>query len=219
MNIADFQREAPRTISPVEPILEMALPEIDGALKVMLMTLGMAGESGEVYQVAFDYAAATQHDRGTYTVFGGEWMDKMVKEMGDVAWYCVNMMTLFQIDAYMMMMRESTLRTVLNSSFKGDVRLHAVTLATMMTLEATKLAEVVKKAVFHGHGINSRAIMRHTGEIFNTLQILAAVIGTDIETVFQRNVEKLAARYPEKFETFLSLNAPALWNSGDSFDA
>jgi NTP pyrophosphatase (non-canonical NTP hydrolase) len=138
--------------------------------------------------------------------YDAEWQEKMVKELGDVAWYAVNMATLFQMDATYMLFAPDHLEVVLSSSFIGDVRLHACSLAMLVMVEATKLAEVVKKAVFHGHGVDSRLIMQHTTTILKDVQLIAALIGTDIETVFQRNVEKLAARYPEKFETFLSIN-------------
>jgi len=54
--------------------------------------------------------------------------------------------------------------------------------------------------------INEEHIAKELGDIAWYLAISADAIGYDLETIFQMNINKLKARYPDGFDSELSIN-------------
>lgn len=63
----------------------------------------------------------------------------------------------------------------------------------------------LNKVLFQGHEFDREHIVKELGDIAWYLAVTADALGYDLETVFQMNVDKLKARYPDGFDTTRSL--------------
>lgn len=68
-----------------------------------------------------------------------------------------------------------------------------------LTGEAGEVAEHVKKAIFHGRGIDRDHMRDELGDVLFYLAWLADVVDLSLDDVMNRNVEKLRERYPDGF--------------------
>lgn len=67
--------------------------------------------------------------------------------------------------------------------------------------EAGEVANLVKKAIFHQHGIDYPKLLDELGDVLWYLSCLALECGFDLGYVMDRNIDKLAQRYPNGFST------------------
>ncbi len=65
--------------------------------------------------------------------------------------------------------------------------------------EAGEVAELVKKAFFHGHELPREQLKHELGDVLWYVAVLAWTMGWDLDEVAQENIAKLARRYPEGF--------------------
>jgi NTP pyrophosphatase (non-canonical NTP hydrolase) len=72
--------------------------------------------------------------------------------------------------------------------------------------EAGECIDLIKKHLFQGHTLNEEYIAKELGDIAWYLAISADAIGYDLETIFQMNINKLKDRYPDGFDSELSIN-------------
>lgn len=72
--------------------------------------------------------------------------------------------------------------------------------------EGGEVADIVKKATFQGHELDKEHIAKELGDVAWYLAVGAQAIGYDLETIFQMNVDKLRARYPDGFSADKSLH-------------
>lgn len=70
--------------------------------------------------------------------------------------------------------------------------------------ESGEVADIVKKAVFQGHTLDTEHIAKELGDVAWYLAVSATAIGCDLETIMKMNIDKLKARYPDGFSTELS---------------
>lgn len=75
--------------------------------------------------------------------------------------------------------------------------------------ESGEVADLVKKATFQGHELDTEHVARELGDVAWYLAVAAHAIGYDLETVLRMNVEKLGKRYPHGFEAKRSLHRAA----------
>lgn len=72
--------------------------------------------------------------------------------------------------------------------------------------EAGELADEIKKIFFHGHELNKDKLIKEAGDILWYIALLADAIGVDMETIAEKNIEKLKKRYPEGFSSERSIH-------------
>lgn len=72
--------------------------------------------------------------------------------------------------------------------------------------EAGEVADLIKKASFHGHHINKDDVKKELGDVLWYVSQLARLAGLTFEEVAQGNIDKLMKRYPEGFSTERSIN-------------
>ena len=75
--------------------------------------------------------------------------------------------------------------------------------------EAGECADNIKKAIFHDHGIDRDKLKYELGDCLWYLTCLAGQNGFTLEEVMITNINKLEARYPDKFATEASRNRKA----------
>lgn len=115
------------------------------------------------------------------------------EEIADTHWYISNMCRMRGYD-YDALRVFSTVPTGLNSNG----------LINMLYREISLLQDVVKKNIAYGKSHNDEVY--HLGRICWALSDLAKRKGIDIHQALFKNIEKLKARYPEKFTTENALN-------------
>ncbi|ANC07801.1 MULTISPECIES: nucleoside triphosphate pyrophosphohydrolase family protein [Bacillus cereus group] len=108
-----------------------------------------------------------------------------------------------ELDQY----QEAALRTWnTNQDFGGRV----LNAALGLSGESGEVADIVKKAIFHGHGFdpahcpgeeegNTYKIALELGDILYYISIMSHEMGYTLEDIAQMNIAKLAKRYPDGF--------------------
>lgn len=72
--------------------------------------------------------------------------------------------------------------------------------------ETGECSDLVKKHLFQGHELDKDRMAKELGDVAWYLALTAHGIGYDLETIFQMNVDKLRARYPDGFDADHSLH-------------
>lgn len=72
--------------------------------------------------------------------------------------------------------------------------------------EAGECIDLIKKHLFQGHDLDKGHVAKELGDIAWYLAISAYAIDYDLETIFQMNIDKLKARYPEGFDADMSVH-------------
>ena len=75
-----------------------------------------------------------------------------------------------------------------------------------MSGEAGECSDIVKKHIFQGHNLDEAHIAKELGDVAWYLAIAAHSIGYGLDDIFQMNVDKLMARYPDGFDPKRSLH-------------
>lgn len=118
--------------------------------------------------------------------------EKLHKEMGDVMWYIANICTILELDM-------------------SDLRITSERISTL-TLEAGRIADIIKKSEFHGHIRNTKLLY---DKLSNVLSALMTAIeyeqlmdhkGFTLDSILTANIEKLKARFPDGFDKEKSIN-------------
>lgn len=72
--------------------------------------------------------------------------------------------------------------------------------------EAGEAIDIVKKYLAQGHELDKEKLIKELGDVAWYLAETAYALDTDLETVFNLNIEKLKRRYPEGFEKEKSIS-------------
>jgi len=75
-----------------------------------------------------------------------------------------------------------------------------------ITGEAGEVADMIKKHVFHGHDLDTDALVKEIGDVCWYVALLCTAIGVDLASVMEKNIKKLKTRYPEGFSEEASIN-------------
>lgn len=71
--------------------------------------------------------------------------------------------------------------------------------ATGLAGETGEYCELIKKHYFHGKPLDRESIKKELGDILWYLTSAATTNGFSLEEIAQTNLDKLKARYPDKF--------------------
>ena len=94
----------------------------------------------------------------------------------------------------------TTLNPALN---KRDVLINSV---MGLCGESGEAIDLVKKHMMHGHDFDKEKFAKELGDIAWYLAEAATAIDTDLETIFQMNIDKLKKRYPDGFDSEKSIH-------------
>lgn len=75
--------------------------------------------------------------------------------------------------------------------------------------EAGEAIDIVKKHLAQGHELDREGLVKELGDIAWYLAETAHALDVDLETVLERNIEKLKKRYPEGFDAGKSIHRTA----------
>jgi NTP pyrophosphatase (non-canonical NTP hydrolase) len=79
-------------------------------------------------------------------------------------------------------------------------------LALGLAGESGEVADMIKKAVGHGHTLDKDKLVKELGDVCWYVACMANAVGVSLDIVMQRNKEKLKTRYPDGFSTEASIN-------------
>lgn len=74
-----------------------------------------------------------------------------------------------------------------------------------MATEAGELLDAMKKTLFYGKPLDRTNIIEEIGDIYYYAQVTLDELGVTPAEVKERNINKLRARYPDKFTTEAAL--------------
>lgn len=74
--------------------------------------------------------------------------------------------------------------------------------------ESGEVADIIKKATFQGHKLDTEHIAEELGDVAWYLAITASAIGKNLDDIFSANINKLLARYPDGFDPNRSIHRP-----------
>lgn len=72
--------------------------------------------------------------------------------------------------------------------------------------EYGELSDHIKKWKYHGHELDTEHIKKELGDILWYFEWLSDLFGFCLEDIAEANIDKLAKRYPNGFESERSLN-------------
>jgi NTP pyrophosphatase (non-canonical NTP hydrolase) len=75
-----------------------------------------------------------------------------------------------------------------------------------LTGESGEVAEMIKKAFYHGHPLEKEKLSKELGDVLWYLAVMASGLGLSLDQIASENIDKLRARYPEGFSEERSLN-------------
>jgi NTP pyrophosphatase (non-canonical NTP hydrolase) len=75
--------------------------------------------------------------------------------------------------------------------------------------EAGEVADVVKKHLFQGHGLDKAKLTKEIGDVLWYLELLYRETGLTQAVCEEAAITKLLARFPDGFSTNDSINRPA----------
>ena len=70
--------------------------------------------------------------------------------------------------------------------------------------EAGEAIDIMKKFLFQGHELDKKHLAKELGDVAWYLAVTADALGYYLEDIFQMNIDKLKARYPNGFDPELS---------------
>ena len=70
--------------------------------------------------------------------------------------------------------------------------------------ESGEILDMIKKWVFHENELDKKHLKKEIGDVMWYVAMICESVGFDIDDVMQTNVDKLKARYPEGFDTYLA---------------
>ncbi|MDO4439100.1 MAG: nucleoside triphosphate pyrophosphohydrolase family protein [Eubacteriales bacterium] len=71
--------------------------------------------------------------------------------------------------------------------------------------ESGEAIDIVKKHLAQGHELDKSHLLEELGDIAWYLAETATVLGVDLEDILIANIEKLKKRYPQGFDTEMSI--------------
>lgn len=75
-----------------------------------------------------------------------------------------------------------------------------------LTGESGEVADMIKKHLFQGHDLDREHIAKELGDVAWYIALGAELIGYDLESILQMNIEKLWGRYPDGFDPEKSIH-------------
>lgn len=72
--------------------------------------------------------------------------------------------------------------------------------------ESGELTDALKKFIFYGKDLDVTNVKEEVGDLFWYIAILCDNLNISFEEIWETNIEKLAARYPDKFTEKDALN-------------
>lgn len=74
--------------------------------------------------------------------------------------------------------------------------------------ESGEVLDIIKKGVFHRHGVDREKLGKELGDVLWYVSAICEVSGIALADVMEKNIAKLKARYPEGYSSAASKSRP-----------
>lgn len=145
--------------------------------------LGIAGETAEFIDAVVNLEFA-----------GGE-STAIIKEAGDVNWYCATLCTTAGL----------SFQAVVDGAKEAEAAPLYVCIGRLGKA-AGDVAEYVKKVVYHGHALDETKLGKLIGNVLAWLKLFCRRYGLCMQEICNTNIAKLKQRYPDGFTSAASIN-------------
>jgi len=81
----------------------------------------------------------------------------------------------------------------------GDFKFNLVHAAMGLSGEAGEFTDCVKKYAIYGQSLDKQNALEELGDLMWFIALACDTLQVDMELIANRNIEKLAKRYPEKY--------------------
>ena len=75
--------------------------------------------------------------------------------------------------------------------------------------EAGEVADMIKKGVYHQHGVDREEVKKELGDVLWYVSAICGDLDLELSEVMEANIEKLKQRYPDGFNFEQSQNRPS----------
>lgn len=72
--------------------------------------------------------------------------------------------------------------------------------------EAGEVSDLIKKGIFHQHGLDIEKLAEEIGDVLWYIAALCTKLDLDLGEVMENNIKKLLARYPDGYSSEDSIN-------------
>ena len=120
--------------------------------------------------------------------------EKSIIELGDVLWYIPVMGEYLDMSMDDLYLKAPT------------VSVHSSAWVDLIVINSGAILDMVKKHIFYGKPIDKSNLINYLGAIIQSASAVSMYNHVDIIEVMRRNIAKLAARYPDKFEANLAIH-------------
>jgi NTP pyrophosphatase (non-canonical NTP hydrolase) len=198
MDARTYQIEAQRSAAPIENLSTEIPLEAQQKVRLLLSTVGISGESGE----ALDIISSALYE---YVLFDNILFQK---ELGDVSWYCAHACDTLGLQLEDLMTSDKEARFIADAAPDNKHNRLDVIMATTskLCIHASRFSEHTKKFIYHAHDFDIELFKCELQKILKYFSVLCMLTGASPGDIWDINIKKLRARYPNKFETTLSIN-------------
>jgi NTP pyrophosphatase (non-canonical NTP hydrolase) len=196
MDAKTYQIEASRTAAPIDAVASTCEVAAQNQIRLLLSVIGISGEVGEVLEVILNQP----HPEYSFDIM------KFTKELGDVYWYNAHARDSVGDSLENVFPEHDEILAKAKTLQTSHRAYTAQEIVPVLVVEASKLSEFTKKVVFHRHNFSLPKFNELQRDILSTLGVLCYLTNTTPGIVMEENIAKLRARYPEKFDTNLSVN-------------
>lgn len=152
-------------------------------IRLLHGAIGLASELSEIQQATF-----------------AEELDptNIKEEIGDVYWYMGVIVNELELDAEELLGHKNGVRKGFYNE-NDDIRKYFEQSAQAMTISVGNLIDVLKKTLMYGKELNTKGIEQEIRTLAFETEYILNLFGATPDQARERNIEKLRARYGEKF--------------------
>lgn len=148
--------------------------------KVLHGVIGICTEAGELFKALM---ADTTIDRVN-----------IKEELGDVCWYIAILMREYPVDGEFIQNTSSVV------SLPNEIRV-----STMID-NSLDMLDLMKKKIYYGKALEMPVFQEHLSHVLNAVNGLAANFNLHVGDILETNINKLKARYGDKFSSERAIN-------------
>ncbi|MDF2499339.1 MAG: nucleotide pyrophosphohydrolase [Anaerosporomusa subterranea] len=145
--------------------------------------MGIAGETAEFIDAVVNFETS------------GEQHAALIKEAGDVSWYCATLCTTAGI----------SYQVVVEAAEEAEPALLYVCIGRL-SKAAGDVTEYLKKVVYHGHELDQAKLGNLIGTVLSWMKLFCKRYNLNMQDICDTNIAKLKQRYPEGFNSAGSIN-------------
>lgn len=123
----------------------------------------------------------------------------VAEESADIFWYLSILCRELNIEVSI----DSSISEIINSD---DIETDPFYVLVSFTKVSLKFLDLLKKKLYYNKDMSSDLMVKYSIEMFNLLNYYCYLYNTDVSRTLDKNIEKLRARYGDKFSSDKAIN-------------